>query len=228
MSAAVRCTHCRRLLRLDFAIGRIDGRVTESAEFCGCPGSRREARICTYCELPVDGPRSRYCGDECRGRAAREQQAKFRASPKGKKALKKQNRARRTKLGRAKRRIQEREYRSQPEVRERRKKMRRRAYLSNHERYLEHRRLYRERYPDRVREQQRSSNAKRAAAKREHMHRYCTKYVGPGKSPTCRSCGGVVPFDGVGRPILECRDCDPKRWAQRDRRRQRAQEKAAA
>jgi hypothetical protein len=50
------------------------------------------------------------------------------------------------------------------------------------------------------------ANAKRREKTLAYMKRY-NKY-GPGKpGPTCRTCGGPVQFNGVGRPRLDCEEC---------------------
>ncbi len=212
MSGLVRCPHCSRRLDATFTTD-LHGHVQEHVEFCGCPESRRLAGICKYCDLPTDSSRSRYCGDEHRRRGQREAFARYRRSAKGKASQKRENRRRRTATGRAKRRLYERDNRSTPEWRARRSARRKALAKKKPELKREQHRRYKERYPERVREQMQRANAKRADAKREHMHRYATKYVGPGRSPTCRDCNGEIPFNGRGRPHARCETCDPKSWS---------------
>ena len=58
------------------------------------------------------------------------------------------------------------------------------------------------------RKHKRRYNAKRRPSARQYRHDYQTKYVGIGcRPPTCRRCGGEVPFAGRGRPRLECPKC---------------------
>jgi hypothetical protein len=55
----------------------------------------------------------------------------------------------------------------------------------------------------------RRANAKRRDRTLAYMKEKYNKY-GPGKpKPTCRKCGGEVPFNGVGRPRLDCKECRP-------------------
>lgn len=227
---AVLCPHCGNRLRVHFGTDFLTGKLVEHVEQCLCPEARRLAGICRDCLNPVEGKvgKALRCAVH-KQEARREYCRRWRERhPDRVKAIQeRENAKRRTELGRARRRLYEREYRNRPEVKERRRLQRRRRAIANPEAKREQHRRYRERYPERVKEQQRRANAKRAAAKREYMHRYMTKYVGPGLKPKCRKCGGEVPWPGRGRPRLECPTCDPKRW-RRDQTKTARARKAAA
>lgn len=186
-------------------------------------------KLCRRCrKVPPDGAaQARYC-TPCKAERAKEARAKYWRSPAGRAALDRANAARRTPDQRAKRREYERAHRSKPEIRTRRLRNRKLVAMKRPELKREYGRRYKEKYPERVKEQQRKANEKRAAAKREHMHRYCTKYVGRGISPRCADCGAVIEWNGRGKPARRCDTCDPsaarakeyKRKAQTSTRRQ--------
>lgn len=212
------CGHCRRRYRVRVLT---DGRGGTFEEPCPCT-DRRLAGVCQDCPSPVEGTigRALRCAC-CKERRAREASARWRRrNPDSyRRTLSQQNRKRRSKTARARRREYERAHRSRPDIRARRLERRRQRGVEAPELKREQHRRYRERHPDRVAEQMRRANERRAAAKREYMHRYATVYVGEGKLPTCRTCSAEVPFNGRGRPKLECRSCDPRRWAQAEARR---------
>lgn len=209
MSAPVReCRWCRKRQVVELVTdGR--GRVLERPLRCGCE-ERRSKELCIGCSTPVPGKAWRC--EACQLEASREYSRRYRENnPEAVKQTRgRTDKRRRTEDGRARRRAYEREYRSRPEVRARRNEQRRRRNLEDAGfKKAERARRYRERHPERVKEQQARANARRAAEKREYMHRYGTKYVGEGIAPTCRKCDGEVPWDGKGRPRLDCFLCRP-------------------
>lgn len=189
-----------------------DGRggIVESPLACGC-AERRAAGVCVRCSAETEGSSARC--EPCKAFMRLEYSRRWReANPE----KRKEQHARRT--------ARERELRDSEagaEIRARdrayRKKNRDRINANKKARNLrdagakrrEHRRARKERNPEAVKAEQDRANAKRAAAKREYMHRYATKYVGEGKAPECRKCGHEVPWDGLGRPRLDCFECRP-------------------
>ena len=221
MSAVRRCPFCDRLQLVRHDVD-LAGREHELVDAClACPDGRRVAGVCRDCPRPVSGRLgiAVRC-DRCRKREARAASRRWRERYPDRDRARQEasNRKRREDpLERHRRRERERAHRRRAEVRKRILEQRRRRHLADPEKEWACRRRYKERHPEKVREQQRAANEKRAAAKREHMHRYATKYVGPGKLPLC-ACGARVPFDGRGRPHKRCPACDPKAW-QRDQTR---------
>lgn len=185
------------------------GRVVEEGAPCPCEG-RRARSLC------ID------CGDSAGGRSWRCEPCKVTASHASSKRWRdnnpdtyrriqnRENAKRRRPEERARIRERERARRSTPEARRRRAEQRRRRLLADGGRKrAEQRRRYKARNPEKVRESQRRANRKRAAAKREYMHRWATKYVGEGRKPKCRRCGEEVEWNGLGRPRLDCFSCRP-------------------
>ena len=212
-----RCCFCSRRLDVRHDVD-LAGRVHELVPPClSCPDGRRVAGICRDCPRPVAGkPRVALRCDRCRKLEAQRASRRWRDRhpDRDRKRQEESNRKRREDpLERHRRRLWEQQDRSRPEIRERIKQQRRRRHLANPEKEWAHRRRYKERHPDRVREQQNRANRKRRQALLEYMHRYATKYVGPGKSPACTDCGAPIPFAGLGRPHKRCPACDPKAWA---------------
>lgn len=221
-----RWCHVRQLVRID-----TDGHggTVDSPLPCGCAAKRAAGR-CIDCGAPVEGKVGlalRCATHKKTAQVAYTQRWRENHPESYERVQRHTNKQRRTAAGRARRRQYERANRSQPEVRERRNRQRRElgATAEGRAQREKHRRLYVDRHPERVREQSVRSNRKRAAAKRDYMHVYGTKYVGEGKLPTCRSCRDPIPFDGRGRPMLECERCDPVRWM---RKRERAASRGVA
>lgn len=210
------CGHCRRRLRVQFDTDVITGKLLEVVEQCTCPESRRLAGICRDCPRPVEGAvgRALRCA-ACKRAAALEASRRWRErNPDQVEAANKAHNAkRRAAEGRAQRREWEREYRNRPEVKERRRKQRRRIALKHPERKAEQHRRYKERYPERVREQQQRANERRAEAKREYSRLAYTKYASGREVPRCEDCARRIPWSGRGRPHKRCEECDPGAWA---------------
>jgi hypothetical protein len=60
----------------------------------------------------------------------------------------------------------------------------------------------------------RNQNERRKERKRELMRNlYRQRSTTWGKPHYCRQCAAVVPFNGVGRPRLDCFECRPERVA---------------
>lgn len=215
-----RCAHCQRTLIVHVDV--VAGVITEDIEFCGCPESRRVAGICRDCSVPVSGARGRALRcDEHRKQAQREYYRRYRASEKGQAAHRRDAEKRRTDpVLRERRRVYEREYRNSERGKAVKRKNRRKRTLAG--KIAAEKRAWVERNRDKVREQNRRARARARIKRREHQHRYYTVYVGPGRKPTCEQCGEEVPWSGVGRPMQQCETCDPKRWAAKRKRDERA------
>lgn len=208
--AVKECRWCRVRQVVQFSTdGR--GRAVESPLACGC-AARRDAGVCVRCGDQVVGTSARC--EPCKTFMQREYSRRWRErNPKKVEQLARRRRTRERKVRRSKikgdeLRAREREYRRANRDRINANKKARNLRDAGAKR-REHRRAYKERNPEAVKASQDRANAKRAAAKREHMHRYATKYVGEGKAPVCRSCPNEVPWDGLGRPRLDCFECRP-------------------
>lgn len=201
VAQSIACEHCgsRYVPRFDIAHG---GAIVELGG-CNCPGARHARGLCVDCDNPPRSHRALRCLEHSYA-AERAAQKRYYATEKGRAAKDRANATRRAPGERARRRRYERERYALPEVRTRRLRNSKRRRMKNPAQKAEHARRYKEKYPERVAEQQRRANAKRAEAKRAHMHRYCTKYVGRGIAPTCVDCGAVVEWSGKGRPRKRC------------------------
>lgn len=205
-----KCGHCRRWWEVQFGTdGR--GNVIEVNE---CPCTERRLRgLCMDCPAPVEGQvgRALRCA-RCKKVAAAAAYRRYRKKhPEKVAALQRRRYADPEK--RAAIQAREREYRSQPEVAARIKAQRARRAVLNPGQKAEYNRRYKEKYPERVRAQQNAANKKRRKSHREWAHLYQTKYVGEDcPDVECRTCGGVVPYDGRGRPHVECPWCAPESW----------------
>lgn len=185
------------------------GRAVESPLACGC-AERRAAGVCVRCSGAVEGKSARC--EPCKAQMQAEYSRRWRENnPEAHAETQaRSNAKRRNPVERARARERERRRRANPEVRARINELRRRRNLRDAgAKRREQRRARKARNPEAVRAEQNRANAKRAAAKREYMHLYATKYVGEGKAPICRRCPNEVPWDGVGRPRLDCFDCRP-------------------
>lgn len=223
------CPFCQRPRRVHFSAA-LDGHLVETIDPCLCPGGRRSAGICNDCLHPVEGAIGKALRCHTHKIAAQKAaQARYRGSEKGRVLQERENERRRTDLEyKRRRRRWERDHRAEPEVKARRKQRRRKLAISKPEAKRAQHRRYIERYGrERLREQYARANAKRRQQARDYMHRYATKYVGPGKAPTCRDCGAELPFTGRGRPHARCASCDPKSWERDQSRAVRRREKAA-
>lgn len=201
------CRFCRTRQRLEVGTDGHGNMVERLA--CGC-NERRKAGICLDCPKPVEGRRgvALRCA-ECKKEATNAASRRYRKRhPERIRATyDASNAQRRTPEGRARQRLYEQEHRAKPEIRERIRHQRRERRVKNPELKREQHRRYKAKYPEKVKAQQDRANQKRAAAKREYMHLYCTKYVGEGKQPVCRRCGAPIPWSGKGRPRLDCEEC---------------------
>lgn len=201
------CRLCRTRQRVEISTDG-HGNMVERL-VCGCE-ERRRAGICLDCPKPVEGRIgvALRCA-ECKRKAQREYSRRYRERhpDRIRKIYDRTNTERRTEAGRARRRIYEKEHRKRPDVNARRKERRRQRGVERPDLKREQHKRYKARHPERVKAQQDAANRRRAAEKREYMHLYCTKYVGEGMKPKCRTCGGAVEWNGSGRPHLDCLEC---------------------
>lgn len=218
------CPHCERGR---FARFDTDGRGdVVDLNPCSCSTARKERGQCRDCEEPFEGApgKALRCAVHKKAAVAAASRRWKERHPEKAKAIQEADNARRRQPEiRAEIRERERRYRRTPAGKAAKRRARRKYALSG--KAAANKRRYKERHPQRVRSQQRRANRKRRKEAREYMHRYCTKYVGPGLKPICEECGGEVPWGGVGRPFKKCEECDPNRWEQA---RQRAAQRARA
>lgn len=211
MSSAIRvCRWCKERQAVEVATDGA-GQLVEGALPCGC-AEKRAAGLCIDCSAPVQG-KSLRC-EPCKVERLQEYSRRWRENhPERARAVQRRQNRKRRKARRTKKRgdaIRERDREYRRKNRDRINANRRRRHLKDAgAKKAEHARRYKERHPDRVKAQQDAANARRAAEKREYMHRFCTKYLGEGRAPECRKCGGEVPWDGLGRPRLDCFECRP-------------------
>lgn len=198
------CPYCKVRHRIELSTDGV-GRMVESPLPCGCR-ELRAAGLCIECEAEVEG-RAWRCGSCLEVQARRSAERYRRNNPDRLKASQRRSDQKHRDQRRARDRARWRAM--TPEQRARRNERRRELAVKNPGRKAEYAKRYKARHPERVQEQQRRANARRAAEKREYMHRYATKYVGEGKAPVCRSCGGDVEWSGRGRPRLDCTTCRP-------------------
>lgn len=166
-----------------------------------------EVPLCLDCEAPVPTPRSWRCSS-CK--AKRQTVYGRRWREKNLERVQERERARPDRARTDERRAREREYRRRN--RERINANRRRRNQANREEHLRKRREWKARNPGSVKRSQDKANRKRRVAARQYMHDYATKYVGLDCAPpTCRQCGREIPYNGRGRPRLDCETCRPPR-----------------
>lgn len=201
-----RCPHCYGRLAVRHQVD-LRGQLVEIVEQCGCPEARRLAGICADCSRTVAGTvgkalRCTRHKADARRRQSRASQARHREE----RQRRESERWRTDAAFRTRKRLRKRErYATDPGARERKRKQ--------HIRYVL-------RHPDKVAAAYaRHSNANRpdrAEMKRRWAHENQTKYVGPGRVPTCAECGAEVPWTpGRGRPHKRCESCDPRAWARK-------------
>ena len=207
------CRYCRKRQRVrlttDGAGGLVQGPLP-----CGC-NERRLAGICLDCPAPVEG-RLRValrCGP-CKAQAQLRYSRRYRArhperiQRANRKQDAKRRRHRRQKKAGEEIRARDRAYRRANRDRINANRRRRLKDPEARERHLAKRREWKTRNPELVKEIQDRANAKRRVDARQYMHDYATKHVGIDcEPPKCRTCGDAVPYDGRGRPRLDCPAC---------------------